>query len=82
MGTASMSGYFQAHLKKIAPESIFTHCHAHVLNLIVSDVTSCCLFAQDLFNLLQKTAVFFLILIKELEFRKHYFLKFKLDMIN
>lgn len=29
------------------------------MNLIVTDVTSCCLSAQDLFNLLQKTAVFF-----------------------
>ncbi|XP_025421999.1 uncharacterized protein LOC112691815 [Sipha flava] len=31
-GAAAMSGCyngFQAHLKKIAPESIFTHCHAH-----------------------------------------------------
>jgi hypothetical protein len=61
-GAAAMSGCYnglQAHLKKIAPESIFTHCHAHVLNLKVTDVTSCCLSAQDLFNLLQKTAVFF-----------------------
>ncbi|KAL4141987.1 hypothetical protein QTP88_004520 [Uroleucon formosanum] len=84
-GAASMSGCYnglQAHLKKIAPESIFTHCHAHVLNLIVSDVTSCCSSAPDLFNLLQKSAVFFLILIKELVFGKNFFLKIKLEMIN
>ncbi|XP_060836128.1 uncharacterized protein LOC132918716 [Rhopalosiphum padi] len=61
-GAANMSGSYnglQAHLKTVAPESIYTHCHAHVLNLIVTDSTSCCKSAQDLFNLLQKTAVFF-----------------------
>jgi hypothetical protein len=61
-GAANMSGSYnglQAHLKTVAPESIYTHCHAHVLNLIVTDATSCCKSAQDLFNLLQKTAVFF-----------------------
>lgn len=48
-----------AQLQKVCTESIFTHRHAYVLNLIVTDVISCCLPAQDFFNLLQKTAVFF-----------------------
>lgn len=37
----------------------FTHCHAHVLNLVIGDVTKCNIASQNLFGLLQKTAVFF-----------------------
>lgn len=61
-GAANMKGKFnglQTHFKKDAPNSIFTHCHAHVLNLIIGDVTKCNIVSQNLFDLLQKTAVFF-----------------------
>jgi len=48
----------QAHLKKDSPKSIFTHCHAHVLNLIIGDITNCCIPSQNLFEYCQQTAVF------------------------
>lgn len=61
-GAANMKGDFnglQSHFKKDAPDSIYTHCHAHVLNLFIGDVTKCNIASQNLFDLLQKTAVFF-----------------------
>lgn len=61
-GAANMSGQYnglQAHLKKDAPDSIFVHCYAHVLNLVLSDATSCCIDSQNLFSLINKTGVFF-----------------------
>lgn len=45
-GASYMSGQYsglQAQLKKDWPSSIFTHCHAHVLNLIIGDATNCCI---------------------------------------
>ncbi|XP_022160557.1 uncharacterized protein LOC111026735 [Myzus persicae] len=59
-GAANMSGQYsglQAHLKKDSPKSIFTHCHAHVLNLIIGDITNCCIPAQNVFEYCQQTAV-------------------------
>lgn len=61
-GAANMSGEYnglQKYYKNDAPDSIFTHCHAHVLNLVIGDVTKCNIASQNLFGLLQKTAVFF-----------------------
>lgn len=61
-GAANMSGEYnglQKYFKNDAPDSIFTHCHAHVLNLVIGDVTKCNIASQNLFGLLQKTAVFF-----------------------
>lgn len=60
-GAANMSGQYsglQAHLKKDSPKSIFTHCHANVLNLIIGDITNCCIPSQNLFEYCQQTAVF------------------------
>ncbi|KAL4090887.1 hypothetical protein QTP88_025646 [Uroleucon formosanum] len=60
-GAANMSGQYsglQAHLKKDSPKSIFTHCHAHVLNLIIGDITNCCIPSQNLFEYCQQTTVF------------------------
>lgn len=56
-----MSGQYsglQAHLKKDSPKSIFTYCHEHVLNLIIGDITNCCIPSQNLFEYCQQTAVF------------------------
>lgn len=50
---------YKKYFKNDAPDSIFTHCHAHVLNLVIGDVTKCNIASQNLFGLLQKTAVFF-----------------------
>lgn len=61
-GAANMSGQYkglQNILKEDAPKYIYTHCHAHVLNLVISDTTLSVLNAQNVFNILQKTAVFF-----------------------
>lgn len=60
-GAANMMGQYnglKAHLQKYIPNAVFTHCQAHVLNLIIVDTTKCCLDAQNLFSLLQKTSVF------------------------
>ncbi|KAL4083556.1 hypothetical protein QTP88_028872 [Uroleucon formosanum] len=61
-GAVNMSGQYkglQNILKEDAPKSIYTHCYAHVLNLVISDTTLSVLNAQNVFNILQKTAVFF-----------------------
>lgn len=52
-GAANMSGQYkglQNILKEDAPKSIYTHCHAHVLNLVISDTTLSVLNAQNVFN--------------------------------
>ena len=39
-GAAAMSGELnglQAKIKTIAPQALFTHCHAHRLNLVLQD---------------------------------------------
>lgn len=61
-GASNMSGKYkglQNQLKIDAPNSIFTHCHAHVLNLVIQDSVKCCISAQNVFSLINKTAVFF-----------------------
>ena len=60
-GAANMSGKYiglQQQLCKTAPESIYTHCHAHVLNLVVGDLLMCSISVQNVIGLIQKTAVF------------------------
>jgi len=61
-GASNMSGKYkglQNQLKIDAPNSIFTHCHAHVLNLVIQDTVKCCISAQNVFSLINKTTVFF-----------------------
>lgn len=60
-GAANMSGKYngvQKHILDDSPNSLFTHCHAHVLNLIIQDLVQCCINAQNLFGLIQTTSVF------------------------
>lgn len=61
-GAPNMSGSYnglQNNLKKDSPNSIFTHCHAHCLNLLLEDVIQCCFIVQDLIGIIQKTSTFF-----------------------
>lgn len=61
-GAANMKGEYkglQKMLKQDAPTSVYTHCHAHVLNLVIGDSTMCAIAAQNVFDLIQQTAVFF-----------------------
>jgi len=56
-GAANMMGKYnglKAHLQKHIPNAVFTHCQAHVLNLVIVDTNKCCLDAQNLFSLSQK----------------------------
>lgn len=48
----------QVHLKKENEDLHFNHCMAHVLNLVVADSTMKLLQAEDLFGLVEETAVF------------------------
>ncbi|XP_022816963.1 uncharacterized protein LOC111349884 [Spodoptera litura] len=48
----------QAKLKEEVPKLIFTHCYAHVLNLVLGGATSSCSEAKNLFGLLESTSVF------------------------
>jgi len=60
-GAANMMGKhngLKAHLQKHIPNAVFTHCQAHVLNLVIVDTTKYCLDVQNLFSLLQNTSVF------------------------
>ena len=41
-----------------APKSIFTHCYAHRFNLLMTDATTCCLEAKNLYGLIETTATF------------------------
>lgn len=63
LGEASnMSGKYkglQNQLKIDAPNYIFTRCHAHVLNLVIKDYVDSCIFAKNVFGLINKTAIFF-----------------------
>ncbi|KAG5870890.1 hypothetical protein JTB14_006728 [Gonioctena quinquepunctata] len=60
-GASNMSGEYnglQTQFKIDSPDVVFTHCHAHVLNLLIQDITNCCVASQDLFSLLNTTSVF------------------------
>jgi len=56
-GAANTSGEYnglQKYFKNDAPDSMFTLCHAHVLNLEIGDTTKCNIASQNLFGLRQK----------------------------
>lgn len=60
-GTANMRGEyngFTAWLKKEVPEQIHVWCHAHILNLVMTDVTKICTECVSFFGLLNSIAVF------------------------
>ncbi|CAI6376308.1 unnamed protein product [Macrosiphum euphorbiae] len=60
-GAANMKGTYnglQSHLKNSNPNIIYTHCMAHVLNLVICDSTKTCLEAENLFGLVEQFAVF------------------------
>lgn len=60
-GASNMKGCYnglQAHLKDANPDLIFTHCMGHVLNLVLADSTGKILQSENLFGLVQETAVF------------------------
>lgn len=51
-GAANMKSIYnglQSHLKNSNPNIIYTHCMAHVLNLVICDSTKTCLEAENLF---------------------------------
>jgi len=60
-GAANMSGHYngvRAFIQEELPQTIYTHCHAHALNLVISDASKCCIQVQDLFTLLKNTTAF------------------------
>ena len=60
-GASNMKGCYnglQAHLKDANPDLIFTHCMGHVLNLVVAESSGKILQSENLFGLVQETAVF------------------------
>ena len=60
-GAANMKGQYnglQAHLKRDNPKIIYTHCLAHCLNLVIIDSVKSSLAAENLFGLLESSAVF------------------------
>jgi len=48
----------QAYLKKVNPNIIYTHCMDHVLNLVMSESTNNLQLEEDLFGLIEQSAVF------------------------
>lgn len=61
-GANNMKGFYnglQAHFKKANKNIIYTHCMAHVLNLVVADSTVNLQQAENLFGLVEESAVFF-----------------------
>lgn len=61
-GAANLSGIhrgLQALIKKDAPNSIYTHCFSHILNLTLTQAASSCPEAVNLFGLFDRIAVFF-----------------------
>jgi len=60
-GAANMKGIYhglQAYLKKVNPDIVYTHCMGHVLNLVMSESTNNLQLAEDLFGLIEQSAVF------------------------
>nr|CAI5851138.1 unnamed protein product [Callosobruchus analis] len=60
-GANNMKGFYnglQAHFKKANENMIYTHCKAHVLNLVVADSTVKVQQAENLFGLVEEPAVF------------------------
>ncbi|CAI6371910.1 unnamed protein product [Macrosiphum euphorbiae] len=53
-----MSGHYNGvreFIQEELPQTVYTHCHAHSLNLVISDASKCCIQVQDLFCLLKLT---------------------------
>jgi hypothetical protein len=60
-GASNMRGEYKgssAWLKKEVPEALHVWCHAHVLNLVMTDVTKICVESIKFFGLLNAIAVF------------------------
>ena len=60
-GASNMSGVhtdLQARIKALSPSALYTHCYAHVLNLVIVDTMSNNRIARDLFGTLQNLYVF------------------------
>lgn len=60
-GAANMKGAYnrlKAHISKDNPDLIYTHCMAHVLNLIIADSSEDCSISENLYGLVEETAVF------------------------
>ena len=48
----------QAQIKELSPSALFTHCYAHVLNLVIVDTMNNNRIAKDFFGTLQNLYVF------------------------
>lgn len=48
----------QVRIKKVSPSALYTHCYAHVLNLVIVDTMSNNKIARDFFGMLQNLYVF------------------------
>lgn len=60
-GASNVSGShtgLQARLKELSPSTMFVHCYAHVLNLIIVDTMTSNRTARDFFGVLQNLYVF------------------------
>lgn len=60
-GAKNVSGVhtgLQARIKEISPPALYTHCYAHVLNLVIVDTMSNNKIARDFFGTLQNLYVF------------------------
>ena len=61
-GASNMRGQFisvQKRIKDVSPNSIYTWCYAHVLNLAATDMVENIIAVKNLMGLLQSTATFF-----------------------
>lgn len=60
-GAANMKGQYkglQARIKEKNPKLIYVHCMDHVLQLVIGDSTKKCRYAEDLFGLVEESALF------------------------
>lgn len=60
-GAANMKDAYnglKAHISKDNPYLIYTHCMAHVLNLVITDSSENCSISENLYGLVEETAVF------------------------
>ncbi|KAE9523203.1 hypothetical protein AGLY_016436 [Aphis glycines] len=72
-GGANLSGIhngLQALIKNDAPQSIYTHCQSHLLNLTLTQASDSCSQAINLFGLLDRLAIFFSQSYKRMGMRK------------
>jgi len=62
-GASNMKGIYngiQAHLKTNNPKIVYTHCIGHVLNLVMTEGSTQISLAENLFGLVETSAVFFI----------------------